>query len=271
MATRESQRNSSVPIIGWEEIWTEHLEWKPGQHVSYIGPTGVGKTTAAISLLEQTEQHAVLIVTKGRDSLVKRLPAERGWRLARDPEEAFRLLKRTPGDWLERRERPPQRIVYWPDTGKNVSLARRAELLSWRVEAILDRAYERGGMTVGIDETTFASEELGLRRPLVLFWNEGRSSGISIVAGMQRPALVPRSSRSAPTYLGIFRTADPDDLRALAEMAGQADRAQLREEIAALPEHHHLLVNTRTGEMFVTRVVIRKRQPAAGGRRDADG
>jgi hypothetical protein len=259
MAALEREQGR-VPVIGWEEIWAEHLDWKPGQHISYIGPTGVGKTTATVSLLEQTPQHAILIVTKNRDSLVRRLPTERGWRLARDPEQAFRLMKRKTGDWLERRERPPQRIVYWPETGKGVSLARRAELLSWRVEAILDRAYDRGSVTVAIDETTFASEELGLRRPLVLFWNEGRSSRISIVAGMQRPALVPRSARSAPTYLGIFRTADPDDLKAVAEMAGQAERRALRDEIAALPEHHHLLVNTRTGDMFVTRVVIRKRR-----------
>ena len=273
-STAEEPRGS-VERVGWEELWQERLLWEPGEHVSYIGTTGSGKTTAIVSLLEMTPQHAVLVVTKNRDRLVTRLPSERGWQLAREPEDVFRLMgKLTPRDrdwWEGRRERPPQRIVYWPKLPKGTSLEERGSLLSWRVAAILDRAYERGDVTVAIDETTFASEELGLRRSLNQFWNEGRSSGISIVAGMQRPALVPKVSRSQATYLGIFRTPEPDDQRALAEMAGFADRNTLRQEIDSLPRFHHLLVNTRSGEMFVTRVVIRKRRAAAGGERDRAG
>lgn len=265
----EEHSAGRVEVVGWEELWSERLDWEPGEHVSYIGTTGSGKTTAIVSLLEMTPQHAVLIVTKNRDRLVTRLPAERGWKLAREPEDVFRLMgKLTPRDrewWNGERERPPQRIVYWPALPAGTSLEERGELLRGRVAAILDRSYERGDVTVAIDETTFASEELGLRRSLNQFWNEGRSSGISIVAGMQRPALVPKVSRSQATYLGIFRTPEPDDQRALAEMAGFADRSTLRHEIDSLPRFHHLLVNTRSGDMYVTRVVIRKKRAAAGG------
>lgn len=281
----EERSTGSVPVVGWEELWLGSagpdggreplLEWQPGEHVSYIGTTGSGKTTAIVSLLEMTPQHAVLIVTKNRDRLVTRLPNERGWQLAREPEDVFRLMgKLTPRNrewWEGQRERPPQRIVYWPKLPEGTSLEERGELLRWRVAAILDRAYERGDVTVAIDETTFASEELGLRRSLNQFWNEGRSSGISIVAGMQRPALVPKVSRSQATYLGIFRTPEPDDQRALAEMAGFADRKTLRHEIDTLPRFHHLLINTRSGEMYVTRVVIRKKRAAAGGKERAPG
>ena len=272
----EQRSPGGVEVVGWEELWDDRLEWHPGEHVSYIGTTGSGKTTAIVSLLERTPQHAVLIVTKNRDRLVHRLPTERGWKLAREPEDVFKLMRTrlTPRDrewWDGQRERPPQRIVYWPTLPSGTSLEERGSLLSGRVAAILDRAYERGDVTVAIDETTFASEELGLRRSLNQFWNEGRSSGISIVAGMQRPALVPKVSRSQATYLGIFRTPEPDDQRALAEMAGFADRATLRQEIDSLPRFHHLLVNTRTGEMYVTRVVIRKKRAAAGGKRERAG
>lgn len=270
LAPGEGRRDSRVELVGWEELWNERLQWEPGEHVSYIGTTGSGKTTAIVSLLERTPQHAVLIVTKNRDKLVTRLPAERGWQLTREPEDVFRLMgKLTPRNrewWEGQRERPPQRIVFWPKVPAGTSLEQRGDLLRDEMATILDRAYERGDVTVAIDETTFASEELGLRRSLNQFWNEGRSSGISIVAGMQRPALVPKVSRSQATYLGIFRTPEPDDQRALAEMAGFADRATLRQEIDELPRYHHLLVNTRTGDMYVTRVVIRKKRAAAGGR-----
>ncbi len=268
MAARDAT-TGRVEVVGWEEIWESREEWTPGEHISYIGPTGVGKTTAIVDLLERSTQHSILVVTKRRDKLVTRLPQERGWTLVREPADVFRRFGRlTPRDaewWNGQRERPLQRIVFWPKAG--AGLRARAAELQENVYSILDHAYDRGGVTVAIDETTFAAEELGLRKPLVLVWNEGRSSEISVLAGMQRPALVPRASRSAPTYLGIFRTADPDDLKATAEMAGFADRKALTAEIAALPEHHHLLVNTRTGAMYVTRVVIRKR---SGGERARD-
>lgn len=277
MSSTAEERGTTggVERVDWETLWIGDenggpvLEWKPGEHVSYIGTTGSGKTTAIVSLLEMTPQHAVLIVTKNRDRLVTRLPKERGWKLCREPEDVFRLMgKLTPRDrewWNGDRERPPQRIVYWPKVPAGTTLDERGEALRWQVAAILDRAYERGDVTVAIDETTFASEELRLRGALNQFWNEGRSSGISILAGMQRPALVPKVSRSQATYLGIFRTPEPDDQRALAEMAGFADRSTLRQEIDRLPEHHHLLVNTRTGDMYVTRVVIRRKRAGKSG------
>ncbi len=271
----EREPAGSAELADWEALWIGDenggpvLTWEPGEHVSYIGTTGSGKTTAIVSLLEMTPQHAVLIVTKNRDKLVTRLPKERGWQLAREPEDVFRLMgKLTPRDrewWNGERERAPQRIVYWPRVPAGTTLDDRGDMLRWQVAAILDRAYERGDVTVAIDETTFASEELRLRSALNQFWNEGRSSGISIVSGMQRPALVPKVSRSQATYLGIFRTPEPDDQRALAEMAGFANRDVLRRQIDALPRFHHLLVNTRTGDMYVTRVVIRKRGGTSGG------
>lgn len=268
------ERELSVETIGWEELWEERLQWEPGEHVSYIGTTGSGKTTAIVSLLERTTQHGVLVVTKNRDKLISKLQRERGWRLAREPEDVFRLMEPpriSEREWWEGvRERPKQQIVFWPKLPKGTSLRDRGALLSDRVSEILDRAYDRGDVTLAIDETTFASEELGLRGSLNQFWNEGRSSGVSIVAGMQRPALVPKVSRSQATYLGIFRTPEPDDQRALAEMAGFADRARLREAIDALPRFHHLLVDTRDGGMYLTRVVIRKRTAGKDRKRGSE-
>lgn len=251
-----------VEEVGWEELWDTRIDWQPGQHWSLIGPSGTGKTTGLVDLGERSPHHSILIITKNRDSLVNRLPRERGWTVARDLADVQKLLKRSWGDRWEKRQRPPQRIVYHPNLGQ-VTLATRAEALADHVETLLTWVYyhghDYGGVTVEIDEATGASQQLGLQKPLTLMWDESRSNNVEMVAGIQRPAYVPKSSYNAARYLMVFKTVDPDDVLAVTKMAGFSNRQLLRAELERLPEHHHLLISTREGWVVRTRVVIRKK------------
>lgn len=256
------------PTVGWEEFWDEQGGLKPGEHVSIFGPTGTGKTTGLVWFCEQSPNHALLVVTKSRDRLVQRLVRERGWLLAREPDDvllangrAGKALRKTWGDRWEKRDRPPQRIVFHPQAPKGSSLRARADILRGQVETLLDRCYEHGNLTVGIDETMFAAMEMNLSRPFVMIWNEGRSLGLSMAAAMQRPAWIPKTSSSAPRYVLIFATTDPDDLDDLRKIAGFNTRREFQAVLDRLPEHHHLLVKTRGAgrRVYVSRVVIRKR------------
>src|SRR5438105_612129 len=52
------------------EFLAERWEYKPGEHVSFIGPTGSGKTHFAYQLLRVTatpEMPAIILVMKPRD------------------------------------------------------------------------------------------------------------------------------------------------------------------------------------------------------------
>ena len=112
---------------------------------------------------------------------------------------------------------------------------------------------------VAVDETMFAAMELDLSRPLVILWNEGRSMGLSVVAAMQRPAWIPKSSKSAPSYVVVFDTTEADDTVDLSRLLGVEPRA-VRGWLEQLPEHHHLLAQTRGRgrQVRVSKVVIRK-------------
>jgi hypothetical protein len=279
-----SELASSLPVerVDWETFWRQKGGLRPGQHVSVFGPTGYGKTYSLIWFCEDFPGNSILVITKGRDEIVQRLVKERGWILTHQLDDIFtdagkpgRLLRKSWGDRWEKREHPPQRIVFKPEP-QSKGVRNRADFLAGQFEEFLDRAYEYclhgGECFVGVDETMFAAMELDMSKAFVVIWNEGRSMGLSLGAAMQRPAWIPKSSKSAPMYVIVFDTSEPDDLLELAKLLGYQKAAELRAQLDQLGEHEHLLGLTRTRprQIVRSRVVIRKRrgEDTAGDGRD---
>ena len=273
-----SEHEAEQPIeqVEWEPWWEQRGGLQPGEHVSIVGPTGTGKTYGLVWFAEDFPDHSILVVTKGADEMITRLPRERGWQLTRDVDDIFtadgkpgRLLKKSWGDRWEKRERPPQRIVYWPDASNDHE--QRVEDLQEAFRQLMARAYAytksspANRVFVGIDETMFAAMELGMNKSFTITWNEGRAMGLSLGAAMQRTAWVSKSSRSAPRYILVFDTTDPDDLAELAKTAGYYRRnGEFRRQLDQLGDHEHLLIVTRGRDRQVvrSRVVIRQRRKA---------
>jgi hypothetical protein len=142
-----------------------------------------------------------------------------------------------------------QRVVFWP----------RVEAMAdqWEQEravaAMLENIYETGGWTVYLDEVRYISEPsyLGLRSHVQLLWTQGRTLGVTVVAGSQRPAWVPLEAFSQADHLFFWRESDDANLKRVASIAGVRSR-EIRELVPQLPEHHALYVNTATGAMVRT-------------------
>jgi hypothetical protein len=81
------------------------------------------------------------------------------------------------------------------------------------VRRALDYLYAVGRWTVVIDEALYVAKNLRLAEELEVVWHEGQSSRLSLVACSQRPSWLPKSAYSAPTYLVMFGTNDPEDLK----------------------------------------------------------
>lgn len=256
---------AASPRVPWEQV-RPRLEraWKPGMHIGVFGPNGFGKSTVARELGELSTQPVIFFITKKRDPLLSELP-KRGWKLCRTLDQVKHELRSPPGARYfgkgKAATKPPPRIVYWP-TATGGLRQRRAKLRGLS-ERLLDFVYERGGITLILDEGLFLTKTLGQAEQVEMLLHEVRSSGCRLVILSQRPSGLPLSAYSAPTYLIMFSTNEPADLKRLSEIGGTLDSHTLRDEVQLLPMYEFVLVAPRAKPSWSLRTSIPPRQKKA--------
>jgi hypothetical protein len=220
-----------APVVAWDEL-AGRIDWRQGEHVSLIGPTGTGKTTLAVELLDRRRFVAVL-GTKPKDKVLARLKRA-GWPVVRSLPTGYALDQRP-------------RVIVWPRyRSLDDRPAQRAELRG----ALLD-AFDAGGWTVFADEVHYLVRELGLGDELRQLWTMGRELNVTVMGATQRPAHVPLDMFAQPTHLFLWRTSNDVDLRRLGEL-GTVDPKQVRAVVKALDRQSHqfLYLHAGTGAMF---------------------
>lgn len=197
-----------------------------------IGPTGCGKTTLATKLLP-IRSYVAVMATKPRDPILKTFQ-NMGYTVTRN--------------WPPRL--PPEiapRVVFWPKSETMDSIKRQAP----QVGAALRDIYRQGGWTVYFDELRYVTDFLGLKREVELLLLQGRSLGVSVVCGAQRPAWLPLTVYDQATHLFLWRESDRRNLQRMGELGG-VDSNRIMRVLPKLEKHECLYVNTRDGEMFRT-------------------
>lgn len=226
----------TVDRVPWHS-WLQSLDWQQGQHATLIGPTGAGKTTAALALLAERERRRGSIVvagTKPRDQTLNRLRGKRG--------RGYRLRR----DW------PPgaheQRVLLWPRLRGRSDQPRQADTLG----RMLDDVFAQGSWTLYVDELLYAVNKLHLEPHLSLIWEQGRAMGVTLITTTQRPRHVPVVTYSASSLVLLWRTSEEQDQRRLAEIGGGLSSRSIAREVADLERHEILAIDTRTGSMART-------------------
>lgn len=226
-----------APFVRWDRF-LDRVRFRQGEHITIVGTTGSGKTVLERELVE-FRLFTALLGTKPEDRELYKPFQDRGYEITAhfDPSPAA----------------DESRIIFRPrlSTPDRKGLRKQAEAF----EAMLFEVWDYGGWTIVCDEAVYLTQTLGLGATLELFWTGGRSHNITVVAATQKPVSIPRVAFDGATHLFFFRNTDQDRIRRMAEMAG-SDSAVLRALIPVLPRHEFVYVDTRTGTLLRSMVLL---------------
>lgn len=211
-----------MPRVEWD-AFLRSFRWAQGEHVVLLGPTGRGKSTLAVEILDRRD-FVVAFDVKGDD------PALIG--AGYEPATSWPQLD------LERdaiREGKPLRIrlVAPPGGSARERIQRGRELFGDALEDILTR----GRWTVYIDELRITSErrlfDLGPEIDSLLIAARGKKG--TVVSATQAPRWIPAAAYDQVRHVFLWPVRDEEKLRRFEDIAGLGKG--FREILKRMPEH----------------------------------
>lgn len=190
--------DTGVVTIGREDFLADHWDYRAGEHVTVLGPTGWGKTHLSYQLLEHTvnpKLPAVILVMKPRDETVSK------W----DKRLGFRRVRQWPPGVPWPPTAKPSGWTLWPKHTFDPEIDDQE--LHWQFRKGLLDSYKKGNRIVFCDEVAGLTR-LGMKGDLVAVWERGRSMETGLWAASQRPVDVPLHAYSQAEHL--FLGNDPD-------------------------------------------------------------
>lgn len=200
--------------------------WEQGKHVALVGPTGCGKTTAAVGICRGRRWVLALDAKGGDDTL-----AASGFQPISDWPPPRKVREQ-----IARGE--PARLVagFSPETIRD-----RIKLRNY-LARVLEAAWLDRNWTIEVDELQLMADRkmMALGGLIEEFLVAARTRGCSIVTCFQAPSWVPTASTRQADWIILYPTRDVTVIKSLAEKVGR-DWHELQEILHHLPDHHILV------------------------------
>lgn len=240
-----------APFVPWPTVHA-HLrrEFKQGDHVAILGPTGTGKSHIAFDVAE-LRSYVIVVACKPADPLIDDAMARGYWLNQTDKLEI---------PYVDGRPLHP-RVVYWPRLSERARrklpdeqvLAAEKRHQKPRVGAAMGYVRNEGHWCLMLDEGTWVCRDLNLQRDVDSALFQFRSLNSSVIILGQRPSWMGRYVLSSPTHLFLFNTNDGDDRKSLGDVSG-VDSKLVAELVQRLDVDRHevLYIDTRRRIMYRT-------------------
>lgn len=225
----------TIPEVSWDDFKAT-FRWQQGEHVTLIGATGRGKTTLELAILPM-RRYVIFLGTKKRDATQSALTRKMGYTLVADPDE---IHPDVATKWMLR-----------PPFPKGATVAQLKKLHAGIFRRALMMTFRQGQWTIVCDEVRYLTDYLRLTDELELLWLQGRSLGVTVVAGTQRPRHIPLEAYSQARHIFLWHTPDGGDVARIAELAS-VNKEVVADIVPRLEGHNVLYVHPETGRLLIT-------------------
>lgn len=230
-------------VISREEFKRHYWNYLPGEHATFAGPSGWGKTQLMNELLEVTATErlqANVLCMKNRDPTTAKF--------IRDTDGFRRALQWPPTAMDKLKSRHPRGWVVWPKRTHDPDVD--ADKLYYEFRKTMLASLKTGNRIIVADDMLALCNWLGLKPEVrYLYWN-GRSDGVGQWASVQRPVDAPGEAYSQSHHIFLANSPEKRDRDRFREIGGIASET-IEYNLERCKKFQWLYVHRETGGICI--------------------
>lgn len=241
---RRSYDAPDALVIDREEFRTHYWRYQTGEHATFAGPSGWGKTQLVNELLEVTatsKLNAIVLCMKNRDATASKFIRET---------DGFHRATSWPPSTMERvkAHRNPRGWVLWPKHTHDPD--RDADKLYFEFRKAMLSSMKTGNRILVSEDVIAQAKWLGLTTEIqYIYWN-GRSDGCGLWSTMQRPAHAPPEAYSQSHHIFLANSPEKRDRDRYREIGG-IDSETIEYNLSRCQKFQWLYIHRESGGLCI--------------------